>query len=71
MKGKSRVKLELSEDGKGVRSYDEFVVYHGEGMAMPVGLAFGTDSMYFTDLHGEGGIRGKEPEGNIFAVKPE
>lgn len=71
MKGKKIVKLELNDDGSGIRAYDEFVVYTGEGLAMPVGLAFGSDGMYFTDLHGEGDLFGAKPGGNIFVVKPE
>jgi glucose/arabinose dehydrogenase len=71
MKGKKIVKMQLSGDGKGVLSYDTFVSYIGEGIAMPVGLAFGERGLYFTDLHGEGDIYGREPKGNIFLVKPE
>lgn len=71
MKGKKIVKLELDRDGSGIRSYDEFVAYTGEGIGMPVGMAFGRDGMYFTDLHGEGSVYGAEPQGNIFVVRPE
>jgi len=67
MKGKRIVKLELGKDG-GVRSYDDFVVYAGDGLAMPVGLAFGPDGMYFTDLHGEGDVYGRKPGGHVFRV---
>lgn len=66
MKGKKIVKLELGSEG--VLSYDDFVVYAGDGLAMPVGLAFGPDGMYFTDLHGEGDVYGKKPGGNVFRV---
>jgi glucose/arabinose dehydrogenase len=67
MKGKKIVKLELGRDG-GAASYDDFIVYAGEGLAMPVGLAFGHDGLYFTDLYGEGDVYGKEPQGNVFRV---
>lgn len=70
MKGKKIVKLELNKDGPGARSLDDFVVYTGEGLAMPVGLAFGENGLYFTDLHGEGDIYGRRPGGNIFLVRP-
>jgi len=68
-KGKRIVKMELSKGG-GVNSCDDFVVYKGEGIAMPVGLAFGPDGLYFTDLHGEGDVYGKEPRGNVFRIVP-
>lgn len=70
MKGKKIVKLQLGEDG-GIRSYDDFVAYTGEGLAMPVGLSFGREGLYFTDLHGEGDVYGTRPGGNIFLVRPE
>lgn len=68
-KGKKIVKLRLSEDGKAVKSYDEFVTYIGKGLASPCGLAFGPGGLYFTDLHGEEGDL-KAPSGNIYRVKP-
>jgi glucose/arabinose dehydrogenase len=70
MKGKSIVKMRLNEDGTGIRSYDDFLTYIGQGLAMPVGLAFGQGGMYFTDLHGEGDIYGQTPGGNVFRVTP-
>ncbi len=71
MKGKRIVKMQLNPDGPGVLSYDDFVVYMGEGMGMPVGLTFGPDGLYFTDLHGEGDIYGQRPGGNVLRVRPE
>ncbi|NLI73820.1 MAG: glucose dehydrogenase [Euryarchaeota archaeon] len=67
MKGKKIVKLGLGNDGR-VLSYDDFVVYSGEGLAMPVGLTFGSDGMYFTDLYGGGDIYGKKAGGNVYRV---
>ncbi|MFW6128179.1 MAG: PQQ-dependent sugar dehydrogenase, partial [Halobacteriota archaeon] len=64
-KGKKIVKLQLSQDATAVKSYDNFVVYKGEGAASPCGLAFGPDGMYFTDLHGEDG------GGNVYKVVPD
>lgn len=69
LKGKRIVKLGLNEDTTGLRSYDDFVIYIGEGRAMPVGLSFGPGGLYFTDFHGEGDIYGSNPEGNLFRVR--
>jgi len=69
-KGKCIVKMRLNDGGKGVMSYDDFLVYIGRGMGMPVGLAFGPEGMYFTDLHGEGDVYGQRPGGNVFRVSP-
>lgn len=69
-KGKCVVKMRLNDDGTGVRSYDDFLAYIGKGLGMPVGLAFGPDGLYFTDLHGEGDIYGQRPGGSVFRVVP-
>lgn len=70
MKGKSVVKMHLNEEGNGITSYDDFLVYIGRGLGMPVGLAFGPDGLYFTDLHGEGDVYGQRPGGSVFRVEP-
>jgi len=70
IKGKRIVKLQLNENGPGAVSADDFVMYTGEGLAMPVGLAFGQGGLYFTDLHGEGDVYGQRPGGNVFVVRP-
>ncbi len=70
-KGKKIVKLKINEDGTGIRSYDEFVVYIGQGAASPCGLAFGPDGLYFTDLHGEKDSKGQPLGGNVYRVKPD
>jgi len=70
VKGKKVVKMQLNEDGTGVRSYDDFIVYIGGAVAMPVGLQFGPDGLYFTDLHGESFPEEGKKVGNIFRVRP-
>ncbi|MDW5562685.1 MAG: PQQ-dependent sugar dehydrogenase [Methanomassiliicoccus sp.] len=69
-KGKSIVKMRLNDGATGVRSYDDFLVYIGRGLGMPVGLSFGPGGLYFTDLHGEGDTYGQRPGGNVFRVVP-
>jgi glucose/arabinose dehydrogenase len=69
IKGKKIVKLKINADGTGIESYDEFVVYVGNGPASPCGLAFGPDGLYFTDLHGEKNGTTRTPSGNIYRVK--
>ncbi len=71
IKGKKIVKIKISEDGKSINSYDEFVTYIGDGPASICGLAFGSDGLYFSDLHGEGNRPGKMPSGNIYRIKPK
>jgi glucose/arabinose dehydrogenase len=70
VKGKRIVKLRIAEDGSGIKSYDNFVVYVGEGPASPLGLAFGPDGLYFTDLYGEQGDPKGPASGNIYRVRP-
>ncbi|MGC9444997.1 MAG: PQQ-dependent sugar dehydrogenase [Candidatus Methanospirareceae archaeon] len=69
-KGKKIVKLRINEDGTGIRSYDEFVVYQGREAASPCGLAFGPDGLYFTDLHGEKDGLSSVAGGTIYRVRP-
>lgn len=66
-KGKKIAKMHLSDDG-GVKSYDEFVAYTGDGPASCCGLAFGPDGLYFTDLHGEFADDGKPSRGHVFRI---
>lgn len=68
-KGKKIVKMRLNEAGDGIKSYDEFVAYAGQGPASCCGLAFGPDALYFTDLHGEFARKGKPSRGHLFRVK--
>lgn len=69
-KGKKIIKMRLAPDSSGVKGYDEFVTYTGEGPASPCGLAFGPGGLYFTDLHGEFG-GGKRSTGHLFLAKPD
>lgn len=69
-KGKKIVKLRINDNGTGIRSYDEFVVYQGKEAASPCGLAFGPDGLYFTDLHGEKDGLTREIGGSIYRVRP-
>jgi len=68
-KGKKIIKMRLSADCNGLKSYDEFATYIGEGPAGPCGLAFGPDGLYFTDLHGEFD-GGKQSKGHLFKIIP-
>lgn len=69
VKGKRIAKLSINEDGTGIRSYDDFVLYTGEGPASPCGLAFGPGGLYFTDLHGQRDGLSGSPTGNIYRVR--
>lgn len=69
-KGKKIVKIKINDDGTGIRSYDDFVVYIGSGAASPCGLAFGPDGLYFTDLHGEKDENNKPLGGNVYQIRP-
>lgn len=60
VKGKKIVKMRINDDATGIRSYDEFVTYIGDGPGAPAGLGFGSGGLYFTDLH----------EGYVYLVKP-
>jgi hypothetical protein len=43
--------------------------YVGEGPASVCGLAFGPDGLYFTDLHGEVGMKkGEKSGGNVWKI---
>ncbi len=66
-KGKKIIKMRLEEDCSGIKSYDEFVTYIGDGPAGPCGLAFGPGGLYFTDLHGEFD-GGKTSRGHLFRI---
>ena len=68
IKGKKIVKIKINEDDSGIKSYDEFITYIGNGPASPCGLAFGPGGLYFTDLHGEKDGLAKVPVGNIYKV---
>jgi glucose/arabinose dehydrogenase len=69
-KGKKIIKMRVADDCYGIKSYDEFVTYIGEGPAGPCGLAFGPGGLYFTDLHGEF-AGGKRSTGHLFRIIPD
>jgi hypothetical protein len=51
------------------QSVDNFVTYTGTGYSTPIGLAFGSDGLYFTDIYGEQGFVGvAQTRGNIYKV---
>ncbi len=67
-KGKKIVELVIDEHDN-VVYLDEFIRYIGEGAASVCGLAFGSDGLYFTDLHGEAGFKkGEKAGGNIWKI---
>jgi hypothetical protein len=48
-----------------------FLRYTGKGLGTPIGLDFGPDGLYFTDIYGEPGFVGAgETEGNIYRITP-
>ena len=71
IKGKKIVKMKTSPDSSGVRAYDEFATYVGEGAATPCGLAFGPGGLYFSDLHGDANGLAQVPSGSIYRIKPK
>jgi len=70
-KGKKIVKIALNKDNTAAHSAELFVVYQGEGLASPCGMAFGPGGLYFSDLFGEQ-VNGEEGpgQGNVYRIKP-
>lgn len=69
-KGKKIVKMALNNDNTAVHSAELFLVYEGEGLASPCGLAFGPGGLYFSDLFGEQEDGKEGPgQGNIYRIK--
>ena len=64
--------LEYTLDASGeVATRRTFVEYTGSGYGTPIGLRFGADGLYFTDIYGEPGFVGLgETEANIYRVVP-
>ena len=69
VKGKKMIKIQLSDDDSGIKSYDEFVTYVGNGAASLCGLSFGPGGLYFSDLFGDDEATGNKSKGNIYRVK--
>jgi aldose sugar dehydrogenase len=67
---KSKHILELTLDSSGqVSNSREFVKYVGTGYGTPIGLDFGPDGLYFTDIYGNPGFVGLgKTEANIYRV---
>jgi hypothetical protein len=68
--GKRIVKLAINGDGSDGGQSD-LVQYTGTGYSAPIGAAFGSDGLYFTDLYGEQGFVGVGvTKGAIYKVAP-
>lgn len=66
--GKRIARFAFNPDGS-KQSIEDFVTYTGSGYGTPIGIAFGTDGLYFTDIFGEQGFIGAcETRGNIYKV---
>ena len=64
------VKFDVGPDGEELGN-ETLVRYTGTGFGAPIGLAFGEDGLYFTDIYGEDGFTSYgETHGNIFLVRP-
>jgi glucose/arabinose dehydrogenase len=67
-KGKKIVEFVIDEHDN-VTYLNDFVKYTGDGPASACGVAFGSDGLYFTDLHGERGFKkGEKSGGNIWRI---
>lgn len=68
--GKHILEYTLNPDAS-VATRRVFVEYTGDGYGTPMGLDFGPDGLYFTDIYGEPGFVGLgETEANIYRVVP-
>ncbi|HLC32385.1 MAG TPA: PQQ-dependent sugar dehydrogenase [Candidatus Nanoarchaeia archaeon] len=64
------VQFKINPDGS-KQSVQDLVTYTGNGYGAPIGLAFGNDGLYFTDLYGEAGFVGvAQTKGNIYRIHP-
>ncbi|RJQ16753.1 hypothetical protein C4573_01670, partial [Candidatus Woesearchaeota archaeon] len=62
------VQIKINADGT-EGQYLDLVTYTGNGFSAPIGLAFGTDGLYFTDIYGESGFVGVgKTKGNIYKI---
>ncbi|GEM_PF-750034 len=68
-RGKKIQRFELDENGN-VVNHSIFLDYIGNGKATVIGVAFGSDGLYFTDLYGDNGFDelGKT-HGNIYRIR--
>ena len=68
-RGKKIEAFELDENGA-VASHAIFLDYVGVGYATVIGLAFGPDGLYFTDLYGENGFDASGyTHGNVYRMR--
>ena len=68
--GKHILEYTLDESGE-ITSRQTLVEYTGSGYGTPIGLRFGTNGLYFTDIYGEPGFIGLgKTEANIYRVVP-
>ena len=67
--GKKIQRFELDENGN-VVNHSIFLDYAGNGKSTVIGVAFGSDGLYFTDLYGENGFDefGKT-HGNVYRIR--
>jgi glucose/arabinose dehydrogenase len=64
-----KVIWELTLDNNGnVASSRQFLKYSGSGYGTPMGLDFGQDGLYFTDIYGEAGASGFGSEGRVLKI---
>jgi len=62
------VQFKFNPDGT-KESVEDLITYTGQGFGTPIGLAFGDDGLYFTDIFGEQGFVGfGVTNGNIYKV---
>jgi glucose/arabinose dehydrogenase/mono/diheme cytochrome c family protein len=68
-RGKKIQRFELDEKGN-VVNHSIFLDYIGNGKATVIGVAFGSDGLYFTDLYGENGFdESGKTHGNIYRIR--
>jgi hypothetical protein len=68
-RGKKIQRFQLDADGN-VESESVFLDYVGNGKATVIGVAFGPDGLYFTDLYGENGFdEFGQVHGNIYRIR--
>jgi hypothetical protein len=76
MKGQDPVskriqRFTLNPDGSNAGLPQDVVVYKGQGYGTPIGMAFGPQGLYFTDIYGENGfVAPGVTQGNIYLIHP-
>lgn len=67
--GKKILDVQLDDNGE-VEELTEVLRYVGCGRSSVIGLAFGPDGLYFSDLYGDDGFDRDPVEANIYRVSP-